>query len=315
MVKVEEPSEPTTVQMIRCLKSTLENHHKIRIRNEAVVDSVRLSNRYISGRQLPDKAVSVIDTACARINLSQNSTPPRIEDASREKSLLEMEKSSLLAESVGSVDHSDRLAEIDTRIEALDEEKKALDEKWEQEKGLVSRISELYESFSNGQDADRDQIENEIEAAENELAELQQGDPLVHACCDKNSIAETISAWTGIPLGKMVADEIQNILKMDELLKERVIGQDHALELIAKTLQFSRANLADPDKPIGVFMLAGTSGTGKTETALSLANILFGSDQNLTVINMSEFKESHKVSLLTGSPPGIRRIWQRRSTD
>ena len=142
--------------------------------------------------------------------------------------------------------------------------------------------------------------------------EAQGSEPLVHACCDKNSIAETISAWTGIPLGKMVSDEIQNILKLDDLLKERVIGQDHALEMIAKTIQFSRANLADPDKPIGVFMLAGTSGTGKTETALSLANILFGSDQNLTVINMSEFKESHKVFIadrFASRLCGLRKRW------
>lgn len=307
VVNVVEPSEATSVQMIRCLKSTLEKHHKIRIRNDAVVDSVRLSNRYITGRQLPDKAVSVIDTACAKINLSQNATPPRIENVKRQMSLLEVEKTSLAKESVGSTNHDKRIAEIEQRLTECSEELKVLETRWEQEKGLVGRITELYEQFGaadgkNGQSTSG--IESELSAVEKQLAAVQLGDPLVHACCDQNAIAETVSAWTGIPLGKMVADEIQNILRLKELLCERVIGQDHALHMIAETIKYSRANLADPDKPIGVFMLAGTSGTGKTETALSLAQILFGSDTNLTVINMSEFKESHKVSLLTGSPPG-----------
>ena len=308
VVKIEEPDEPTTVQMIRCLKSTLEDHHNIRIRNDAVVDSVRLSNRYVSGRQLPDKAVSVIDTACARINLSQNSTPPRLEDATRRISLLEIEKNSLASESLGSVDHSARMDAIESELSDLAAEKALLEERWNRELKLVKKINELHGQYANAVDSGESDAsaaaEQEIEKLEIELSAVQESEPLVHACCDKEAIAETISSWTGIPLGRMVSDEIQNILKLDELLKERVIGQDHALEMIAETIQFSRANLADPDKPIGVFMLAGTSGTGKTETALTLAQLLFGSDQNLTVINMSEFKESHKVSLLTGSPPG-----------
>ena len=307
VVKVEEPDEPTTVQMIRCLKGTLEKHHKIRIRNDAVVESVKLSNRYIPGRQLPDKAVSVIDTACAKINLSQNSTPPRIEDTQRNISLLEVEKDSLEKESIGSVDHSSRLAAIDTELENSRQILGTLEERWNGEKKIVADISALYEEFlgsSSSEGRPKEEVESQIEAAENELAKLQAGEPLVHACCDEEAIAQTVSAWTGIPLGRMVSDEIQNIIQLESLMGERVIGQDHALNMIAETIKYSRANLADPDKPIGVFMLAGTSGTGKTETALSLAHILFGSDQNLTVINMSEFKESHKVSLLTGSPPG-----------
>ena len=307
VVNVLEPSEPTSVQMIRCLKSTLEKHHKIRIRNDAVVDSVKLSSRYIPGRQLPDKAVSVIDTACAKINLSQNATPPRIEDVRRQMSLLEVEKVSLAKESVGATNHDKRMEEIDGTLVELTEELKSLETRWEQEKEIVDRISALYEQFAestNGNGQTETDLETELENLEKQLTAVQLGEPLVHACCDSEAIAETVSAWTGIPLGKMVSDEIQNILKLKELLCQRVIGQDHALEMIAETIKYSRANLADPDKPIGVFMLAGTSGTGKTETALSLAQILFGSDTNLTVINMSEFKESHKVSLLTGSPPG-----------
>ena len=333
VVKVDEPDEGTTVQMIRCLTSTLEKHHNIRIRNEAVVDSVRLSNRYITGRQLPDKAVSVIDTACAKINLSQNATPPRIEDLLRQISLLETEKVSLAKESLGSINHDARLSEIDDSIATANEQLNELKDRWEQEKELVGKIAELHSSWANpadngqadekadevesdGDDEEsgapsaeesslsRDEIESQIETLEKELEALQDGAPLVHACCDREAIAETVSSWTGIPLGRMVSDEIQNILQLETLLKERVIGQDHALKMIAETIQYSRANLADPDKPIGVFMLAGTSGTGKTETALSLATLLFGSEQNITTINMSEFKESHTGSSLTGPPPG-----------
>ena len=306
VVKVDEPDEPTTVQMIRCLTSTLEKHHNIRIRNDAVIDSVRLSNRYISGRQLPDKAVSVIDTACAKINLSQNATPPKIEDIQRSIDLLEVEKKSLVKESIGSIDHSDRLAEIDAQVLLNNAELDALNVRWEKEKELVTQIGDLYRQFGKPDEdsPSPEEIEVQITSNEQELESLQEGEPLVHACCDKEAIAETVSSWTGIPLGRMVSDEIQNILQLENLLKDRVIGQDHALHLIAETIKYSRANLADPDKPIGVFMLAGTSGTGKTETALSLAHYLFGSDQNITTINMSEFKESHTGSSLTGPPPG-----------
>lgn len=310
VVKVEEPDEPTTVQMIRCLTSTLEKHHDIRIRNDAVIDSVRLSNRYITGRQLPDKAVSVIDTACAKINLSQNATPPKLEDIQRKMQMLKIEKESLAKESVGSIDHSERLQEIDNEFAAHKLELDALDGKWQKEKDIVKQIGDLYQQFAEANGAEEngadsaDEIEKQIETLEKDLENLQDGEPLVHACCGKDAVAETVSAWTGIPLGRMVSDEISNILRLEELLKERVIGQDHALNIIAETIKYSRANLADPDKPIGVFMLAGTSGTGKTETALSLAHLLFGSDDNITTINMSEFKESFSGSALTGPPPG-----------
>lgn len=315
VVKVDEPDEPTTVQMIRCLTSTLEKHHNIRIRNDAVIDSVRLSNRYITGRQLPDKAVSVIDTACAKINLSQNATPPKLEDIQRRMYLLRTEKECLAKESVGSVNHSERLAEIDGLLAEAQLELDSLDVKWQKEKELVGQIGNLYQQFAGvgiteeedqeeGKNSTPEEIEKQIESMENELESLQDGEPLVHACCGKEAVAETVAAWTGIPLGRMVSDEISNILRLESLLGERVIGQDYALHIIAETIKYSRANLADPDKPIGVFMLAGTSGTGKTETALSLAQLLFGSDDNITTINMSEFKESFSGSALTGPPPG-----------
>ena len=255
VVKIDEPDEPTTVQMIRCLTSTLEKHHNIRIRNEAVIDSVKLSNRYITGRQLPDKAVSVIDTACAKINLSQNATPPKIEDIQRTMSLLTTERDSLESENIGSVDHSPRLQEISEQMKSCKELLATLTTRWEREKELVHQISECYQNYAkdalsthdqgddshdqgddshNGQA--REAASKQILDLEKQLEELQDGEPLVHACCDKEAIAETVSAWTGIPLGRMVSDEIQNILHLEDLLRERVIGQDHALNVIAETI-------------------------------------------------------------------------------
>jgi type VI secretion system protein VasG len=309
VVKVEEPSEAQAIQMIRRLAGKLEDQHKIRIRNEAVVESVRLSNRYISGRQLPDKAVSVIDTACARISLSQTATPPQVEDLRKRLESLVVEAEALKRESLGSFDHSARLGEIEKQHGELERELEVITKRWEQENELVRRISAAYTAFKElpadqTGEAQRSDLERQITEMELELATLQQHSPLVHACCDKEAIAETISAWTGIPLGRMVKDEIRNILDLERLLQQSVVGQDHAIKMIAETLRLSRANLADPEKPIGVFMLAGTSGVGKTETALSLANLLFGSDQNLTTINMSEIKQSHQISSLTGPPPG-----------
>ena len=313
VVPVAEPDEPTTVQMIRGLTATLEEHHKIRIRNDAVIDSVRLSNRYITGRQLPDKAVSVIDTACARINLSQNSTPPMIEDLTKAIHFLDVEKNALKRESVADTNHSIRLKQIDEELSVNQTELESLQARWTKEKVLVGTISKLYEDFrraqsgkpSNSKDKTelRDPlvIESEIAKAEQELKAIQSDQPLVHACCDREAIAETVSAWTGIPLGRMMTDEIENILNLGKHLEQSVVGQSHAIKQIAETIQFSRAQLADPEKPIGVFMLAGPSGVGKTETALSLANLLFGGDQNLTTINMSEFKGKENISKLTGA--------------
>lgn len=331
VVKVEEPDEKKAIEMMRGLVATLEGHHKIRILNEAVEDAVKLSNRYISGRQLPDKAVSLLDTTCARINLSQNSTPPQIEDCQRRIEQADVAVEILNRESIAGVDHSERVAEIEeekqTQVATLTE----LNERWEKEKELVEKITELRlklageepeedaapaegdsaEAKPEGDEAagpltdeQKKEIENSLETLEKELAELQGESPLVHLCCDSNAVAETVGSWTGIPVGRMVADEIKTILSLRDKMEAQVVGQSHALEQIAQSIQTSRAKLTDPNRPIGVFMLAGTSGVGKTETAITLAELLYGGEQNMTVINMSEFKEEHKVSLLMGSPPG-----------
>lgn len=321
VVKVEEPSDAVAIEMVRGLKKILEKHHKVEILDEAVIDAVKLSSRYISGRQLPDKAISLIDTSCARINLSQSSTPPAIEDAQREASRLKLNREILQREMATGAEHSETIAALSKDLESCEQRLAVLNERWEKEKGLVVKIRELKSQLLSGTEPPKptkegevpappptaEQIEQwkvELKKLQQELQTIQDEDPLVHPVVDKQAIAETVSSWTGIPVGRMVADEIQTVLNLHELLEKQIVGQTHALQRIAQSIRTSRAGLNDPRTPIGVFLLAGTSGVGKTETAISLAQLLYGGEQNMTVINMSEFKEEHKVSLLMGSPPG-----------
>ncbi|PWR22333.1 type VI secretion system ATPase TssH [Zavarzinia compransoris] len=307
VVKVEEPSEPVANAMIRGLVGTLEKHHKVRILDEAVVDAVRLSSRYISGRQLPDKAVSLIDTACARVAMSQNAIPPAIEDRRRLIELSNTEIAILEREALSGGDHADKIASLKTKRDQAAEELKTLEAQWDEERKLVPEIRRLREEIEKLGAAGAETaagLRDELKAAEDKLTALQGERPLLKPVVDGAAIAEVVAAWTGIPVGRMVANEIQAVMKLEDRLRERVIGQDHALKAIAQAIQTSRAKLTDPRKPIGVFLMAGTSGVGKTETALTLAEVLYGGEQNVTVINMSEFKEEHKVSLLMGSPPG-----------
>lgn len=357
VVKVEEPAESIAIEMIRGLTGTLEKHHRVRILDEAIVDAVKLSSRYISGRQLPDKAVSLIDTTCARIGISQSASPPALEDAQRRIEQLKVTHGILQREMATGALHDVRLAEITAELATTEQELSDLQKRWDQEKELVSLIdglANLLEAKDNATaqsgdtgasdssattagaktpvDSSKDaqaketqatpaqameaQSAHPLTAAERaeklkdyqaktkELRELQGEQPLVHPCVDCQAIAETVAAWTGIPVGRMVANEINTVLKLDQLMGQRIVGQSHALDRIAQSIRTSRAQLSDPRAPIGVFLLAGTSGVGKTETAIALAELLYGGEQNMTTINMSEFKEEHKVSLLMGSPPG-----------
>lgn len=327
VVKVEEPSNQATIEMMRGLVDTLERHHHVRILNEGVTEAVRLSQRYISGRQLPDKAVGVLDTTCARVALSQTSTPPAVEDCRRRITQLGVAIEILTRESATGVDHRRDLDELTAQKQAAEKELAELEQRWQQEKDLVAEIGLLRGQLEQRQKAaalgqpsaegsvsqpaatpsspeDLGDLQQKLESAKSRLKELQGEDPLIHVCVDAQAVAETVSAWTGIPLGRMVSDEVRTVLNLKASLEEYIVGQSHALDVIAQSIRTSRANLADPRRPIGVFLLAGTSGVGKTETAITLANILYGGEQNMTVINMSEFKEEHKVSLLMGSPPG-----------
>ena len=316
VIKVEEPSEEKAILMIRGLAPVLEKHHGVHLLDEALEAAARLSHRYIPSRQLPDKAVSLIDTACARVAISQHATPPALEDCQRRIHALESELSILERESAIGIDHKER---ADTIQSALDTEKKRrteLLELYEKEKNVVGQILEMRRSLaangavaSDGKaegkpPADRTALMEQLRGLEKQLAEIQGEDPLILPSVDEQAVASVVADWTGIPVGRMVKNEIQAVLSLADNLEKRVIGQRHALEAIAKRIQTSRAGLDNPSKPIGVFLLAGPSGVGKTETALTLAETLYGGESNIININMSEFQEAHTVSTLKGSPPG-----------
>jgi type VI secretion system protein VasG len=305
-VKVDEPDEARAVSMLRGVAKAMAKHHQVRVLDEAVTEAVKLSARYIVGRQLPDKAVSVLDTACARIGIGLNSIPASVEDSRKRLEILATEREQLAKEASGGSDHAKRLAEIDAETTELKTSLEALETRWKQELELVGQIhAKLDEVEALAADApERAGLVSELNTLRANLKSLQGQAPMVNALVDANTAAQIIAAWTGIPLGKMVADEIQNVLKLREQLEERVIGQSHALDAIAQRVRTSRANLEDPNKPKGVFLLVGTSGVGKTETAIALADILYGGERNMITINMSEYQEAHTVSSLKGSPPG-----------
>jgi type VI secretion system protein VasG len=348
VVKVEEPTEPRCMVMMRGIVASLEKHHDVRILDEAVAAGVRLSRRYLAGRQLPDKAVSVLDTACARLSLGQNTTPPAIEDATRQIDDLEVQQRILQREAAVGVDHAERLADLSTKKSEVEAHLAALRERWEKERDLVTQIRDIRiklegGSPSNGKGTEAtsavsaqpsdtpvpspdgtaatpataaatatapaveptpEELRTKLSGLEKELSALQGEAGLIRVCVDGQIVGEVISGWTGIPAGKMMKDEIATILSLQDMLGHRVIGQSHALDVISQRIQTSRASLDDPNKPVGVFMLVGPSGVGKTETALALSDLLYGGEDKLITINMSEFQEAHTVSTLKGSPPG-----------
>jgi type VI secretion system protein VasG len=341
VVKVEEPTETQCMVMMRGIVGSLEKHHKVRILDEAVAAGVRLSNRYLAGRQLPDKAVSVLDTACARLSLGQNATPPAIEDSVRQLDDLEVQERILQRETAVGADHSERLEQIGKQKSDVQGRLSTLRGRWDKEKDLVTQIRDIRKNLEgdapleggpapasapvqpeaavggNGASASSvatavatpvaaspDELRAQLRQLENQLSALQGETGLIRVCVDAHIVGEVISGWTGIPVGKMMKDEIATILSLQRLLGNRVIGQPYALEIISQRIETSRASLDDPNKPVGVFMLVGPSGVGKTETALALSDLLYGGEHNLITINMSEFQESHTVSTLKGSPPG-----------
>ncbi|HLG98920.1 MAG TPA: type VI secretion system ATPase TssH [Bryobacteraceae bacterium] len=328
VIKVEEPAEPQAIGMMRSLVGTLEKHHNVKILDEAVDAAVRLSHRYIAGRQLPDKAVSVLDTACARIAIGQGSTPPSIEDTQREISLLDTEQHILEREVATGVDHSERLAQLCSLKADAQMKLAELQSRVECERTLVQKAIGLHQQIEKAisqqpapqmamagaaasgpvgsADATVDvaPLRDDLLSTIKELAALQGERPLLKPFVDSQTVAEVIGGWTGIPVGKMLKDEIQTVLNLAPLLQERVIGQSHALDAISQRIRTARARIDDPRRPVGVFLLVGPSGVGKTETALALADVLYGGERNLVTINMSEYQEAHSISGLKGSPPG-----------
>jgi len=304
VVKIEEPDEPTCMVMMRGIVPSLEKHHTVRILDEGVASAVKLSHRYLAGRQLPDKAVSVLDTACARLALGQNSIPAAIESSIREIDDLTVQTRVLEREVATGADHSERLETIAKRKADAEAQLKELNERFAKERDLVLKLRDLRGKLEGDAGKDREALRAELTEKSAELDALQGESPLMRVCVDGQTVGEVISAWTGIPVGKMLKDEISTVLTLEVFLNARVIGQDHALEQIAERIRTSKASLEDPNKPIGVFMLVGPSGVGKTETALTLADLMYGGERNLITINMSEFQEAHTVSTLKGSPPG-----------
>ncbi len=304
-VKVEEPSEKMATAMIRGLVDTLEHHHKVRIVDEAVSEAVRLSARYIPARQLPDKAVSLIDTACARVAMSQNAIPAPIDDRRRRTDLIDTELRIIEREMASGLDHTARRDELTAERLRISEELADLEKRWEAERAIVAEIDEVRGRIeAPAPDADGTADRTKLAELSTKLRALQGEQPLIFPIVDGQAVAEIVESWTGIPAGRMQSDEIRTVLNLREAMERRVVGQSHAMAAVAKAIHTSRAGLTDPRRPIGVFLFVGTSGVGKTETALSLAQLLYGGEQNVTTINMAEFKEEHKVSLLMGSPPG-----------
>ncbi|SPF52002.1 Protein ClpV1 [Candidatus Sulfopaludibacter sp. SbA4] len=378
VVKVEEPDEIKCAVMMRSVAPMLEKHHNVRILDEGLAAAVKLSHRYLADRQLPDKAVSVLDTACARLSLGQNATPPAIEDAQREIDDCATQIRILEREAALGTDHAERLAAIAKRKAALEENLAGLQARWEKERDLVNRIREVRAKLEGGAEPlsaeaqaaqaaaaqaaarvasaqaaaeqaaaaftaaistpgastaaaaaaagqaaaalseaqaaaggtdipvceDPEALRTQLAGLNAELEQLQGETPLMRVCVDAAIVGDVVSAWTGIPVGKMMRDEVATVLKLETHLGRRVIGQDHALAMISERIRTSKASLEDPSKPIGVFLLVGPSGVGKTETALTLADMMYGGERNMITINMSEFQEAHTVSTLKGSPPG-----------
>ena len=320
IVKVDEPSEDQCAVMLRGVVNTLERHHGVRVLDEGLSAAVKFSLRYLPDRQLPDKAVSVLDTACARLALGQNTIPPAIEDANRTLDDIEVQTRVLNREVSVGANHNERLNLLSERKRNTEAYLAALSARWKTEKALVSEIRELRDQIeksaptpeskeispeANKQPAtDVETLRVRLDKLQAELAALQGEAPLVGVTVDAQIVGQVISAWTGIPVGKLLKNEVESILNLDAALGARVIGQDHALAAIGRRIRTSRANLDDPEKPVGVFLLVGPSGVGKTETALALSDLLYGGEQNMITINMSEFQEAHTVSTLKGSPPG-----------
>ncbi|MFC5458958.1 type VI secretion system ATPase TssH [Massilia niabensis] len=299
VIKVEEPDEETACAMLRAMAPLMEQHFGVRVYDEAIQEAVRLSHRYISGRQLPDKAISVLDTACAKVALGQSATPALLETCMRRIERIDAQIAALEREQSAGGEHSARLMKLrGERLAALTEQER-LSARWEQERALTADIARMRGELEGGRGDP-----GGLRALVDELRALQGEAPLVPVQVDGNTVAGIVAAWTGIPLGRMVKDEIRTVLLLQSLLDERILGQSHATAAVAQRVRTARANLDDPNKPKGVFLFVGTSGVGKTETALALADLLYGGERKLVTINMSEYQEAHSVSGLKGSPPG-----------
>ena len=308
VIKVEEPDEDTAAAMLRAMAPLMEEHFGVRVYDDAITEAVRLSHRYISGRQLPDKAISVLDTACAKVALGQSATPALLEDCVRRIERLDARIGALnrdaSAASGATGSHAEVLAALGRQRGSAAAEQEMLQRRWEEEQALAGQIGKLRAELEASGSRDEHGGAKDLRALNDALRSLQGEAPLVPVQVDGHTVAEIVAAWTGIPLGRMVKDEIRTVVNLKSMLDERILGQGHVSHVVAQRVRTARANLDDPNKPKGVFLFVGTSGVGKTETALALADILYGGERKLITINMSEYQEAHSVSGLKGSPPG-----------
>lgn len=305
LIKVDEPDEKTTLDILRHLAIKLENYHHVHILDEALTAAVYLSKRYIPDRQLPDKAVSLLDTACARVHVHANATPHAIEDSQNALDQLTIQETRLQKELLLGENCSEKIQELAQQKKVIQETMASLNKQWASELklyDLLKKTGELLHTAPNPKALSA--LQKKYKALQKKLIAIQGEKPFLPFNINAQLISDIIENWTGIPTGKMSANEHETLLNLEKNLKARIVGQDHAISLISQSLQISRTNLADPHKPVGVFLLAGSSGVGKTETALALADTFYGTENALITINMSEYKEAHKISLLTGSPPG-----------
>ncbi|HOL65130.1 MAG TPA: type VI secretion system ATPase TssH, partial [Accumulibacter sp.] len=337
-IQVDEPDEAKALLMMRGVAMTMETHHRVQILDEALEAAVRLSHRYIPGRQLPDKAVSLLDTASARVAVSLHATPAEVDDSRKRISALETELAIIGREKAVGFDVGERESSAQSALTAEQSRLSELDARWQQEKSCVDELLDLRRQLRSPQQSaeggtppisdasasemastseasatpataddpqpDREALLARLHHVQAQLTALQGEHPLILPTVDHQAVASVVADWTGVPVGRMARNEIETVLNLPQILAQRIIGQDHAMEMIARRMQTSRAGLDNPNKPIGVFMLAGTSGVGKTETALALAEALYGGEQNVITINMSEYQEAHTVSTLKGAPPG-----------
>lgn len=304
-IKIDEPSDETAIKMLRHMVGSLEQHHKVEILDESIQAAVKLSRRYIPSRQLPDKAVSILDTACSMVALSQCATPDELDYLQREIVGIKAEQFKLGKEQKEGIDHSERLDKLNSMLLSTEKSLNDLQAKYEQEQQLFNAFLKAKDAYRKSLDC-AEEVANlaALKQARDDLYKIQGDNQLIQPEVDVQAVSKVISQWTGIPITRMVSDEIKGVLDLKDQLCANVIGQDHALMLLARRMVTARANLADPSRPIAVLMFAGPSGVGKTETAISLAQQMYGSEQNLITINMSEFQESHTVSSLKGAPPG-----------
>jgi type VI secretion system protein VasG len=332
VVQVVEPSEHNAILMVRGVASVLEKHHRVQVLDEAIEAAVRLSHRYIPARQLPDKAVSLLDTAAARVAVSQHAVPAELEDCRRHIESLQIELDIIGREEAVGIDVRGRRTSATKLLDESQQRRTQLEARWEKERELVDRILSIRAQLRKGREPvegtgstleqaaqaeiaaesasaksgtdDRETLLAELDGLRKSLADVQGESPLILPSVDEHAVASVVQDWTGVPVGRMVKNELEAVINLTDTLNQRVLGQRHALEMIARRIQTSRARLDNPNKPIGVFMLCGPSGVGKTETALALAEALYGGEQNVITINMSEFQEAHTVSTLKGAPPG-----------